>query len=55
MARPLISIHDTNTDTVIEREMTVEEYADWQETVARAQADADAQEIADAEFLAGKS
>lgn len=55
MTRPLISIHDIETDTVIEREMTVEEHADWQETVAKAQADAEAQDIADAELLAGKN
>jgi muconolactone delta-isomerase len=44
MPNPMIRIHNTETDEVIDREMTDEEYADFQ-----AREEAFAQELADKE------
>ena len=44
-SRPMVRIHDTSTDEVIDREMNDTEYADWQAQqaadAAAAQAEAD--------------
>ena len=39
MTKPTIRIHDTQTNEVIDREMTDAEYADYQELQAKAEAD----------------
>ena len=39
MTRPMIRIHDTSTNEVTDREMTVEEYKIYQERVALTQAE----------------
>jgi hypothetical protein len=33
MSRPIIRVHNSETNEVIDREMTVEEFNTWQETV----------------------
>jgi len=38
MTLPKIRIHDTETDKIIDREMNAEEYKDYQNRVAEAQA-----------------
>ena len=44
MTRPLVKIHNLETDEVIEREMNDEEFAQWEIDVAEAkQAEANAQ------------
>lgn len=47
--RPLIRVHDTETDEIIDREMNDAEYADWEQLQAeqaQAQAEADAKAAA---------
>ena len=39
MTKPTIRIHDTQTNEVIDREMTDAEYADYQELQAKAEAE----------------
>ena len=39
MTKPMIRIHDTETDETIDREMTDAEYADYQELQLKAEAD----------------
>ena len=39
MANPMIRIHNTETDEIIDREMTDEEFAAYQEESAKALAD----------------
>ncbi len=48
-SRPMVRIHDTETDEVIDREMNDEEFSQWQtEQTAKAAADAaEAQKAAD--------
>lgn len=47
--RPMVRIHDTSTDEIIDREMNDQEYADWQVQVAEnAKAEAETKAKADA-------
>lgn len=39
MTKPIIRIHDTQTNEVVDREMTDAEYADYQELQAKAEAE----------------
>jgi hypothetical protein len=41
MPNPIITIHNIETDEVIEREMTAEEFAQYQEEKAKDKADSD--------------
>jgi hypothetical protein len=36
MTRPMIRIHDLETNEVIDREMTIEEFADYEQALASA-------------------
>jgi len=54
MAKPMIRIHNTETDEVIDREMTAAEYKVYQANQAEAEAkkaEAEAKEIAKAAIL----
>jgi len=42
MTKPMIRIHDTATNEVIDRQMTNAEYAEWQTLCAEAEAQAQA-------------
>lgn len=48
MSRPIIKIHNVETDEVIEREMNDAEFAEWQKTVETYEADQKAKSEADA-------
>lgn len=43
MTKPIIRIHNIETDKVIDREMTDEEFAQWEADNAKAEAEAKAQ------------
>jgi hypothetical protein len=54
MTKPMVRIHDTETDEVIDREMTAAEYKVYQANQAEAEAkkaEAEAKEIAKAAIL----
>ena len=54
MTRPIVRIHNTETDEVVDREMNDKEYAKWekdQEIQSARQAEADAKETAKAAIL----
>jgi hypothetical protein len=54
-SRPMVRIHDLETDTITDREMNDAEYAEWQanqETNAKAEAEAKAKADAKAALLA---
>ena len=51
MSKPIIKIHDVETNEVIEREMTDTEFSEWELDQAKAQAD----KIAKAETAATKA
>jgi hypothetical protein len=42
MTKPIIKIHNTETDEVIEREMNAEEFAQWESDQAKAAVEAQA-------------
>jgi hypothetical protein len=50
MTKPIIRIHDISTDTVIDREMTDEEFAQYEAD----QAEAEARKVAEAEAKAAE-
>ena len=53
MTRPVVRIHDLQTDTVVDREMNDAEFAQYEvdQAVAAAQAEADAAKAAEKEAL----
>ena len=56
MTKPMIRIHNTETDEIIDREMNDEEYAQWQIDVAadKARVEAEEKAVEDKEALLAK-
>lgn len=52
MSKPVIRIHNMETDEIIDREMTDDEYAQFQAKQAKVQAEAEAQALAETKRLA---
>ena len=52
MTRPMVRIHNTETDEIIDREMNDEEYAQWEIDVAADKARVEAEEKAAADKAA---
>jgi len=55
MTKPIIIIHNTETSEVIEREMTNEEFAQYEIDEAKTKADANAHQIKEQAKLAAQS
>ena len=52
MSNPMIRIHNTETDEVIDREMTNEEYAEYQKSLLPRELTEEEQIVADAKLAA---
>lgn len=54
MSKPMVRIHNVETDEIIDREMTDAEFEQWQTQVAEQEAEQEAKIGAEAEALASK-